>query len=82
MSTRFWIAVLIYPVVNAVFFGTTLIVVLTIPVLSDQALELIPAAVIVAFVFALPVSWIIAPRMRARYWQSRREGAGETLSVQ
>ena len=75
MSTRFWIAALIYPMVNAVFFGTTVIVVLTLPALSDHAPKLlIPAAVISGLVLALPVSWIIAPRLHARYRRSQDRG--------
>ncbi len=74
MSTRIWIAALIYPMVNAVFFGTTVIVVLTLPALSDHAPKLIPAAVISGLVLALPVSWVIAPRLHARYRRSQDRG--------
>ena len=75
MSTRFAITALIYTMVNAVLFGTGLIAVLTIPALSARAIALIPTVVVVSLVVALPVSWILAPRLRARYWR-RRDAAG------
>jgi hypothetical protein len=72
MSTRVAIAALIYPMVNAVFFGAGVIGVLSVPTLSEHALTLVPASVVAGLVLAVPVSWVIAPRLRARYW---RQGA-------
>ena len=72
MSTRLAIAVLIYAMVNAVLFGTGLITVLTIPDLAAYAGTLIPAVVLVSFILAAPLSWLIAPRLRARYWRERQ----------
>lgn len=77
MSTRFAIAALIYTMVNAVLFGAGLIAVLTVPALSARAIALIPTVVVVSLVVALPVSWILAPRLRARYW--RRRDAADAL---
>jgi hypothetical protein len=71
MSTRFAIAALVYTMVNAVLFGAGLIVVLTVPALSADAMALIPTVVVVSLVAAIPVSWILAPRLRARYWRRR-----------
>jgi hypothetical protein len=71
MSTRFAIAALVYTMVNAVLFGAGLIVVLTVPTLSADAMALIPTVVVVSLVAAIPVSWILAPRLRARYWRRR-----------
>lgn len=69
MSTKVAIAALIYSMVNAVLFGTGLIIVFTVPALSAHAIALVPAVVVVSLVLAIPVSWIVAPRLRARYWQ-------------
>jgi len=71
MSTRFIIAMLIYMVVNSVFFGFGVTTVLTIPALSANADMLVPAVVIFALVLAFPISWILAPRLQARYWRRR-----------
>lgn len=75
MSTKVAIAALIYSMVNAVLFGTGLIIVLTVPALSAHAIALVPAVVIVSLVLAVPVSWIVAPRLRARYWRQRNASA-------
>jgi len=71
MSTRFAIALLVYTMANAVLFGIGLIAVLTVPALSAHANTLIPTVIVVSFVAAIPVSWILAPRLRARYWRQR-----------
>jgi len=75
MSTKVAIAALIYSMVNAVLFGTGLIIVLTVPALSAHAIALVPAVVVVSLVLAVPVSWIVAPRLRARYWRQRNASA-------
>jgi hypothetical protein len=31
---------------------------------------MIPTVVIASFIVSAPLSWIIAPRLRARYWRS------------
>ena len=69
MSTRVAIAALIYPIVNAVLFGAGVICVLSVPTLSEHALTLVPASIVAGLVLAVPVSWVIAPRLRARYWR-------------
>ena len=69
MSTRFMIAALVYMMVNAVLFGCAVTIVLAIPVLAAQANTLVPAVVVTSLILALPVSWFLAPRLRARYWR-------------
>lgn len=71
MSTRLMIAALIYMVVNAVLFGCGVTIALAVPVLAAQANSLVPAVVVTALILALPVSWFLAPRLRARYWRGR-----------
>lgn len=70
-KTRVQIAALIYTMTSAVLFGAGLIAVLSVPALSAEAAIWIPAVVGLSFVLAAPVAWIIAPRLRARYWQQR-----------
>ena len=71
MSTRTYISALVSLMVNAVIFGFGVIAILSIPALNAQAAILIPVLVVVAFVVAPLVSWVIAPRLRARYWRAR-----------
>lgn len=71
MKTRLWIAAMLYPMVNAVLFGLGVVPLLSIPVLREHAWSLFPLVVAASFVVAAPISWIIAPRLRARYWRER-----------
>jgi hypothetical protein len=68
-TTRASIAALIYAMTSAVLFGVGIIAVLTVPALSANAVFLIPAVVIASLILGAPAAWIIAPRMRARYWR-------------
>ena len=74
MRTRLWIAALIYPVVNAVLFGMGVIPMLSIDALADQASILFPFMVVGSLIIAVPIAWMIAPRLRLRYWQRRQAG--------
>jgi multidrug efflux pump subunit AcrB len=81
MSTRFQIAAMIFMMVNAVVFGAGIVPVLMIPSLANNAFEMIPAVVIASFVVSAPLSWFIAPRLRARYWRTQsRQGRLESTS--
>jgi hypothetical protein len=75
MGTRIQIAALIFLMVNAVLFGAGLITVLAVPALASHAMALIPAVVALSFVIAAPISWFMAPRLRARYWRERERRA-------
>jgi hypothetical protein len=33
--------------------------------------HLVPKVVVTSLILALPVSWFLAPRLRARYWRDR-----------
>jgi hypothetical protein len=70
MKTRLWIAALIYPMVNAVLFGAGAIAMLSIPALDAIAPVLFPVVIAASFVLAAPIAWVIAPRLRARYWRN------------
>jgi len=54
---------------NAVIFGAGLIAVLTLPALSASAAIWIPVVVVASLLLAAPVAWLIAPRLKARYWR-------------
>ena len=70
MSTRLQIAGLVFMMVNAVAFGVGIVPVLLIPALANNAFETIPAVVIASFAVSAPLSWFVAPRLRARYWRT------------
>jgi MFS family permease len=66
------IAVLIYSMVNAVIFGTGLITVLLVPPLKAHLGFWIVVVVITSFVLAVPIAWLLAPRLQARYDRKRQ----------
>jgi hypothetical protein len=75
--TRVQIAALLYSMTNGVLFGTGLVVVLTVPVLSTDAGFWISVVVVTSFILAAPIAWWMAPRLRARYW--RRGGSPQIV---
>jgi hypothetical protein len=66
------ITAVIYMMVNAVLFGIGTTAVLSIPTLAEQASTLIWVVTVLSFVLALPIAYVLAPRLRARY-QRRQE---------
>ena len=80
-KTHARLAVLIYSMTNAVLFGAGLITVLTVPALNEYAAYWIPAVVLASLVLAAPVAWLIAPRLRARYWRRRAARHREPLAL-
>lgn len=74
MRTRLAIAALVFLMAQGVLFGIGTILVLSTPLAAD-AMTLLPWVVAVSALVAAPLSWVIAPRMRARYWREReRDG--------
>jgi hypothetical protein len=61
MNKRAILAAVVYPMVNAVLFGFGAITVLSF--FSAQAAQLLPIVIVASFVAAVPISWIIAPRL-------------------
>ncbi len=78
MTTRFLIAALIFSMTQGVLFGIGAVLVLATP-LQQQAMTLLPVVVIASAIIAIPFSWWIAPRLRARYWRRRGE-RGDVIS--
>lgn len=76
MSTRFQIAVLLSLMINAVLFGTGIIIVLTISELAENAKYLIPLVIGCSFLITPFIAWFMAPRMRNRYWQNKNHKTG------
>lgn len=70
MSVRFQIAALIFMMVQGVLFGVGIVLILATP-LAAWAMQLIPALVVVSVGISVPVSWIIAPRLRLRRGEER-----------
>ena len=81
MSTRFGIAALVYMMLQAMLFGIGAVLVLATP-LKEVAMQLMPWVVGVSVVVAAPLSWWLAPRLRARYWhRGRKNGADRMLLI-
>lgn len=72
MRTRLWIAAMVYPMVNAVLFGIAAITMLSIPALNEMASTLFLYIVPASFLLSVPIAWMIAPRLRLRYWRDGR----------
>lgn len=71
------IAALLFMMVQAVFFGVGAVLILATP-LKAFAIELMPIMVVNTMVISVPVSWWLAPRLRARFWRSSpRLSAGD-----
>jgi hypothetical protein len=74
MSVRLQIAALIFMMVQGALFGVGVILILTTP-LTAWAAVLIPVLIVVSLLVSLPVSWLIAPRMRLRYARAKAAAA-------
>ena len=70
-EVRSQISVLIFSMTSAVLFGVGLIIVLMVPALNANTGLWIALVVAASLVVAAPVAWLIAPRLRARYWRKR-----------
>lgn len=70
-KTRAGIAALIYGLANAVMFGAGLIFVLSVPGIRTHAALAIATVALASVIFAAPAAWLIAPRLRARFWRAR-----------
>lgn len=69
---RTQIAILVYAMTNAVLFGAGLVVVLMVPALNASAGLWIALVVATSLIVSAPVAWLIAPRLRARYWRQQQ----------
>lgn len=70
MSARIYIGAMVYMIVQAVMFGVGTVLILATP-LNTMAMRLMPWMVVMTCILSLPITWLIAPRLRARYWHAR-----------
>ena len=70
MFVQIFIAVMVYMMVQAVMFFTGVVLVPATP-LADMAMKLMPWVVAITSIVSLPVAWLIALRLRARYWREK-----------
>lgn len=76
MSVRLQIAAMLFLMIQAVAFFAAVLVLLLSP-LAREAMSLMPWVVAGTALVSVPLSWWLAPRLRARTW--RREGPMELL---
>ncbi|MFG1213198.1 hypothetical protein V5F72_14895 [Xanthobacter flavus] len=76
MSIRLQLAAMLFMMIQAVTFFGALLVLLLSPLARD-AMTLMPFVVLGSSIISAPLSWWLAPRLRARTW--RREGTVELL---
>jgi hypothetical protein len=69
MSLRFQIAAMVFLMAQAVLFGVGAVLVLATP-LAAHAMALMPWVVGVSCLVSAPLSWAIAPRLRAKFWRN------------
>ena len=66
MSIDTVIALLIYMLVQAVVFGIGTVAILATP-LSAHAMTLMPIVIGASLIVSIPIAWLLAPRLRARF---------------
>jgi hypothetical protein len=71
-EVRTQISLLIFSMTSAVLFGAGLIAEVLVPALNANAGLWIAVVVALSLLLAAPFAWLIAPRLRARYWRQRR----------
>ncbi len=83
MPRHWMMTAVIFMIVNAVLFGIGATTVLSVPSLSAEASTLVWVVAALSFVLALPIAYILAPRLRARSQrlEEARRGAPENDDV-
>ncbi|CAN5360121.1 hypothetical protein BH10PSE8_BH10PSE8_01330 [soil metagenome] len=67
-------------IVNAVLFGIGAATILSVPVLAEQALYLLPAVIVASLALAPLLAMWIAPRLRFRNWGREAWLRGDGIS--
>jgi len=78
MSVRLQIAVLVYMLIQAVSFGIGIVAVLS-TLLMNHEMALVPWVIVVSALISIPLAWLIAPLLRARYWNGKSGDLGSRL---
>ncbi|WP_296578865.1 hypothetical protein [Xanthobacter sp.] len=76
MAIQLQLAAMLFMMIQAVTFFAALLALLLSPLARD-AMTLMPFVVLGSSIISAPLSWWLAPRLRARTW--RREGTVELL---
>ncbi|MEF2072800.1 hypothetical protein [Consotaella aegiceratis] len=58
--------------IQAVVFGAATILVLSFPSINEAWNWLMPTVTVLSFIVAVPIAWMIAPRLQTRYWRRRQ----------
>ncbi len=75
MKTRAYIAAMLAMIISVVLFGSAAAAIMTIPELKAEAVYWFPAAGVASILVAAIIGWLMAPRLRVRFWRDR----GETI---
>jgi len=65
------LAAIIWIMLGTTLAGIAMLVIVTVPELSGQSMQLIPAACGAAFVLAIPLSFLVAKRIEAQVRSAR-----------
>ena len=60
------VAIILWIVIGTTLAGIGLTIVLALPVLAVHSMKYIPWASLAGFVLAIPISWIMARKLRGR----------------
>jgi hypothetical protein len=71
-AVRLQIAVMVQMMAQAVLFGAGAVAILLSPAAADDAGWWFAANVVGSFLIAAAVGWFLAPRLRARFWDTRK----------
>ena len=66
MLTRFAIAALIWPMIQAVLFGLGVVGLLVSPLETPEVMTALWWMIAATLVISTPLAWLIAPRLRLR----------------
>lgn len=66
MRTRFAIAALLWPMIQAVFFGLGMVALLAAPLEASELMSAVWWMIAATCVVSVPLAWVLAPRLRLR----------------
>ncbi len=78
MPLRLQISAMVFMHVQPVMFGAGLLAILMTSIRSD-AMAAVPVMIATTFVASAVIAWLIAPRLRQRYWRAKGT-AGDIIS--
>ncbi|MDI1327626.1 MAG: hypothetical protein PSV23_12610 [Brevundimonas sp.] len=66
MRTRFAIAALLWPMIQAVFFGLGMVALLAAPLEASEIMAAVWWMIAATGAVSVPLAWVLAPRLRLR----------------